>query len=292
MRTITSLTIAVLLVTPALAADGALEGTLLDPAGPIASAERQLMLWAAGIMLIVVVPVFVLAGLFAWRYREGGKHTYAPDWDFSRLIEIGIWFVPLSIIAVLGALTWTSTHKLDPYRALAGSGPVMHVQAIALDWKWLFVYPDARVASVGDLVVPIGRDVSVSLTSDTVMNSFSVPALAGQIYAMAGMQTQLHLRADRPGSYPGRNTQFSGAGFPTDAFVVRAVSDADFRAFLDRAAREGESLTLSAYDRLADPASPNEPRLYRDASPTLFGSVMTAYERGTVAPRVLPGGNQ
>src|SRR5258707_7664185 len=187
---------------------------VLNPKGPIADAERGLLIDAFSVMLIVVVPVIVMAILFAWRYRASNRDArYEPTWAYSARIDAVVWLVPALIVIAVGVLLWRSTHKLDPYREIASSTPPLDVQVVAQDWKWLFIYPEQGIAVVNQLAFPSGRPVSLRITSDTVMNSFYIPALGGQIYAMAGMQTRLPLLADAPGRVPGRNLQYRGSGF-------------------------------------------------------------------------------
>jgi cytochrome o ubiquinol oxidase subunit II len=206
-----------------LLAGGCDRAVVLNPKGPIADAERGLLIDAFTVMMIVVVPVILMAFLFAWRYRAGRNARYEPNWSYSAKVDAVVWSVPALIVIAVAVLLWRSTHKLDPYREIASSTPPLDVQVVAQDWKWLFIYPEQGVASVNQLAIPVGRPISLRITSDTVMNSFYVPALAGQIYAMAGMQTRLQILADQPGKFVGRNTQYSGGGFSDQFFEVGAA---------------------------------------------------------------------
>ena len=215
--------------------------------GPIADAENTLMWQALGLMLIVVVPVIVLTLFFAWRYRATNDHSaYHPDWDRSRVIEIVVWGIPVCMVGILATMVWDKTHKLDPYKPLPGAEPTV-VQAVALDWKWLFIYPDLGIATVNELAFEAGRPVTFRITSDVAMNSFMIPALGGQIYAMAGMETQLNLQADAPGKMQGRNMQFTGDGFANQTFDALAMSEADFEAWVGRARTTGTPLDDTSF---------------------------------------------
>ena len=173
---------------------------VLDPKGPITLAERDLLLTAIVLMLVVIIPVFFMTFLFAWRYRSSNSRArYTPDWSYSAITDAIIWLVPAVIVMVLGTLLWSNTHKLDPYKRIDASVRPLEVEVVAQDWKWLFIYPEQGIAVVNELVFPSQTPLSLKLTSDTVMNSFFIPALGGQIYTMAGMQTRLHLLADAPG---------------------------------------------------------------------------------------------
>src|SRR5262249_46585306 len=194
------------------------------------------------------VPVIGMAFLFAWRYRASNRAaTYAPTWTYSARIDALVWLVPALIVIAVGILVWRSTHRLDPYRVIASNVPALDIQVVAQDWKWLFIYPEPGVAVVNQMAIPARRPISLRITSDTVMNSFYVPALAGQIYAMAGMQTRLQMLADAPGRFVGRNTQYSGGGFADQHFEVVAMTAADFDAWVARAKQADDRLTARTY---------------------------------------------
>src|SRR5579885_452134 len=182
------------------------ELAVLNPKGVIAAQEVKIMLISAALMLIVVLPVIFLALFFSWRYREGNRNAkYAPEWAHSTVLELIWWSIPCAIIAILGIITWHSSHTLDPFRPLnaAGKTQTMTIQAIALEWKWLFIYPEQNIATINYLQIPAGVPVRFEITSEGPMNSLLIPQLAGQVYAMAGMQSRLHLIADEVGDYQG-----------------------------------------------------------------------------------------
>ncbi len=229
-----------------------LNSSFLDPYGPVAAAQRQLFLDVIAWMMIVVVPVFILVPLFAWRYRRrNATAQYRPDWTFSWPLEIAIWGVPVAIVVILSAIVITRENRLDPYATLPSQAPPLDVQVVGLDWKWLFIYPEQRIATVGELGVPEGRAVRFRLTSDSVMQSFFIPALGSQIYAMAGMVTKLHLKADRIGRLRGRNTQFNGTGFQHQTFGVSVMSQRDFSAWVEKVRALGKPLDPAVYDQLS-----------------------------------------
>jgi cytochrome o ubiquinol oxidase subunit 2 len=225
------------------------------------------------------VPTFALTIMIAWKYREGNKRSrkYRPDWDGSRLFESIWWGIPIVIIGILSVLAWNSSHSLDPYRPLASGGRPMTVQVVALDWKWLFIYPEQRIASVNLAEIPVGRQVNFEITSDTVMNSFWVPRLGGQIYAMPGMITQLHLIADKAGSYDGSSANISGSGFSGMSFTVRAGSDADFTRWVGQARGSESALSQTAYEALARPSKYNSPTYYSSVGNGLYGDIVSKY---------------
>jgi len=254
------------------------DAPLLHPKGPIALAERDLLFTAFWLMMIVAVPAILLTLLFAWRYRSrenGAEH--APDWDGSPAIEAVVWLVPAAIVIAIGMLLWESTHRLDPYKALASDKPEFKVQAVALDWKWLFLYPELGTASVNELAFPADRPLSIEITSDTVMNSLMIPALGGQIYAMAGMRSELNLIADEPGVFMGRNTMYSGDGFSDQHFRAHALSDADFKTWQDKVSGSGTALDASTYAELHKKSVADPVTYYTSFEPDLFMTIMKKY---------------
>jgi len=254
------------------------QGSFLHPKGPVAAEDRDLFLITVVLMLIVVVPVFVLTPLLAWRYRLGNhKAVYRPRWDFSPLLEVLVWGLPVVIVIALGLITWQQTHRLDPYRSISSSSVPLQVQVIGLDWKWLFIYPHQDIASVNQLVIPAGRPVRMSLTSDTVMVSLLVPELAGQIYAMAGMRTELNMLADRPGHFLGENTQYNGRGFQNQKFPVVAMTPAGFDAWVAQVRTNGDVLDEARYAQLAKPSTVPTSETFKDVEPDLFYRVIGKY---------------
>ena len=254
---------------------------ILDPKGPIALAERDLLFTAVVLMLVVIIPVFVMAFLFAWRYRSSnGKARYTPDWSYSARVDAVIWLVPALIVVSLGVLLWSNTHKLDPYKRIDSTVPPLEIEVVAQDWKWLFIYPGQEIAVVNQLVFPSQTPLSLKITSDTVMNSFFIPALGGQIYAMAGMQTRLHLLADAPGRFTGRNTQYSGAGFADQHFQAIAASPEDFDAWVAKVKQSPDKLDAAAYRALAAPRRAHPVTYYSAVEPNLFDTIIAKYTHG------------
>lgn len=250
---------------------------LLNPRGLIAADEIHIMLTAAALMLIVVIPVIILTLIFAWRYRSSNKNaTYAPEWSHNTLIEIVCWSVPCIIIGMLATITWISSHTLDPYRPLSMTSkePVI-IEVVALDWKWLFIYPDEKIATVNFVQFPVDTPVRFLITSEGVMNSFLIPQLAGQIYAMAGMQATLNLMADKPGDYMGFSANFSGDGFNGMRFTARASSASDYRQWVEGVRRSGSPLLdMSSYKSLARPSMNNNVSYYSSLEPTLYETIL------------------
>jgi cytochrome o ubiquinol oxidase subunit II len=249
---------------------------LLNPKGLIAAQEKDILIISVLLMLIIVIPVTVLTLVFAWRYRASNtKATYSPNWAHSTLLEVIWWSIPCIIIAILGTITWISTHKLDPYKPLTGyDDETITIQAIALEWKWLFIYPDHNIASTNFIQIPVNTPVKFLITSEGPMNSFLIPQLAGQIYAMAGMQTQLHLIANTPGEYRGISANYSGRGFADMKFTVKAASKEQFAAWVDSVKQSPEPLTMLAYQQLMRPSERHPVKYYSSVHQNLFHVVV------------------
>jgi cytochrome o ubiquinol oxidase subunit 2 len=257
---------------------------VLAPAGDIAAQQRDLVVISTVLMLLVVVPVMVLTVLFAWRYRQSNTAArYEPEWDHSTKLELVIWSAPLLIIICLGALTWMGTHLLDPYRSLGrihatravdqAKAP-LEIDVVALDWKWLFIYPDYGIATVNDLAAPVDRAINFRITASTVMNSFYIPALAGQIYAMPGMETKLHAVINHAGTYKGFSANYSGAGFSGMHFAFHGLDDKGFDDWIAKARSAGGSLGRAEYLELEKP-SQNEPvRRYANVDGDLYRAIV------------------
>ncbi len=236
---------------------------VLNPKGAIAEDQRSLLITSTLLMAIVVVPVLILAFGIAWRYREGNKKAkYSPDLSGSRAAEVIWWLIPFAIIIILAGITYTSSHRLDPYRPITSDKPPLKVQVIALQWKWLFLYPEEHVASLNYLPIPTDRPVEFTITADAPMNSFWIPQLGGQVYAMPGMSTKLHLQASEAGDYRGSSANLSGKGFADMTFTAHATPQQDFDAWVADTKSSAAQLTLDSYNELAKPSTGAKPTSY------------------------------
>ncbi|MDB6082763.1 MAG: cyoA [Gammaproteobacteria bacterium] len=248
---------------------------VLDPHGPISSAERLILLNATAIMLVVVVPVILLTFAFAWWYRaSNSRAAYRPDWSYSGHIELVVWAIPAMVVILLSGVAWIGAHDLDPARKLESSARPVRIQVVSLDWKWLFIYPDQHVAAVNQLYIPTGAPIEFTLTSATVMNAFFVPQLGTQIYAMPGMTAHLNLLAENSGEYPGLSSNFSGDGFSDMRFLVHAVPSADFDGWIAHNRGEKPVLDADAYARLERPGSNPPMQTYGSVDPMLFEHIV------------------
>ncbi|HCS08960.1 MULTISPECIES: ubiquinol oxidase subunit II [Pseudomonas] len=253
--------------------------TLLDPVGQIGVDEKNLIITATLLMLLVVVPVILMTLVFAWKYRASNKNaTYAPKWSHSTKIEVVIWTVPILIIIALGVITYKSTHALDPYRPIESDVKPVTIEVVAMDWKWLFIYPEQGIATVNKIVFPANTPVNFRITSDTVMNSFFIPGLGGQIYAMAGMQTKLHLIANKNAELDGISANYSGAGFTGMKFKAIATSQAEFDAWVSEVKASPKQLDTAEYEALTKPSQNNPVELYSSVKPNLFQTIIDKYE--------------
>ncbi|MEM1287477.1 MAG: ubiquinol oxidase subunit II [Pseudomonadota bacterium] len=237
---------------------------VMDPSGDIAVQQKDLIIYATILMLLVCLPVMVLTCFFAWKYRESNKDaTYEPNWDHSISLEIIIWGVPMAIIICIGGLTWVATHRLNPYddlRRISATQEIdpnvqpMQIQVVAMDWKWLFIYPEEGIATVNEFATVVDRPVEFKLTSSTVMNAFYVPAMAGMIYAMEGMETELNAVFNEPGEFMGVSANYNGEGFSQMTYTALAFDEEGFDAWVQQAKDEGEFLDRSTYVELDKPS--------------------------------------
>jgi cytochrome o ubiquinol oxidase subunit 2 len=270
------------LLAPALL--GGCDWVVMNPSGDVARQQANLILWSTGLMLLIIVPVIVLTLLFAWKYRHTNEEAeYEPHWDHSTGLELIIWSAPLMIVIALGAMTWISTHALDPYRPLARleagkrlakNDKPLEIQVVSLDWKWLFIYPEQGVATVNELVLPMNRQVRFRITSSSVMNTFYVPAMAGMIYSMPGMETRLHAVLNKPGRFEGLSANYSGAGFSDMHFTVDSMDDAGFAKWASEARSAQSKLDMPTYIQLEKPSEKVPAIRYAAVQPQLFDRIV------------------
>lgn len=257
---------------------------VLNPSGDVARQQGELIVISTILMLLIIVPVIALTLWFAWKYRAANKDAeYSPDWDHSTQLELVIWAAPLLIIIALGAITWISTHTLDPYRRLdridvgkpvaEGTEPLV-IQVVALDWKWLFFYPGEGIATINEIAVPVDREVQFKITSASVMNSFFIPAMAGQIYAMSGMETTLHGVINAAGDYEGFSSNYSGAGFSGMRFRMYGMNDGDYRKWVARVKRDGDALDRQRYLEIEKPSEREPAHHYARVDPQLYHAIL------------------
>jgi cytochrome o ubiquinol oxidase subunit 2 len=250
---------------------------VLDPKGPIAVAERQILFNSLGIMLAIVIPTILATfGVAYWFRSSNERARYQPEFRYSGRLEVLVWAIPAMTVLLVGGVAWVGAHDLDPRKAISAAAKPVTVQVVSLDWKWLFIYPEQGVASVNHLVVPAGTPISFELTSSGVMNSFFVPQLGSQIYTMSGMVTHLQLQADHPGSYRGLSAQFSGDGFADMHFVVDATPDQQFQQWVASTRGNGPTLDAQSYADLAKPSEAVAPFTYGAVSPDLFNAITSS----------------
>jgi cytochrome o ubiquinol oxidase subunit II len=265
---------------------GCSEG-VLDPKGPIASAERLILFNALGIMLAIVIPtILATLGVAYWFRASNWRARYRPDFKYSGRLELLVWSIPAMTVFLLGGLAWVSSYDLDPPKPIASAAKPVRVQVVSLDWKWLFIYPEQGIATVNQLTIPVGTPVSFELTSSGVMNSFWVPQLGGQIYTMAGMTTRIQLQADHPGTYRGASANYSGDGFADMRFNVSAVPAEKFAQWVDAARSAGPVLEAQAYANLAKPSKAVAPFTYRFVAPDLFNGILSSSLQPDAASRL------
>ena len=273
-----------LVLVPALALLSGCNWVLMSPSGDVALQQRDLILISTGLMLLIIVPVIALTLLFAWRYRKANTQAdYRPDWDHSTQLELVIWAAPLLIIIALGAITWISTHELDPYRPISridAKRPVaddvkpLVVEVVALDWKWLFIYPEQGIALVNEMAAPIDRPIQFKITSSSIMNSFFIPALAGQIYAMPGMETKLHAVINKPGTFDGFSANYSGHGFNGMRFKFYGLTTEGFDKWVQTNKEGSKQLTRADYLELEKPSERAPVMRYASVDASLYKAIL------------------
>ena len=267
--------LAFILISAALLS-GCSEG-VLDPKGPIASAERQILFNSLGIMLAIVIPtILATLGVAYWFRSSNARARYLPDFKYSGRLELLVWSIPAMTVLLVGGVAWVGSHDLDPRKPIVSASKPITVQVVSLDWKWLFIYPEQGIASVNQLTIPVGTPVNFQLTSSGVMNSFFVPQLGSQIYTMAGMVTRLHLQADHPGTYRGLSAQYSGSGFSAMRFTVDAMPGEQFARWIDATRNSGPALDTRTYAELAKPSEAVAPFTYRSVAPDLFDGIVSS----------------
>ena len=254
---------------------GACDRGVLDPIGPVAAQEKQLLINSTAIMLAIIIPTMIATVAFAWWFRRGNaKAEYRPDWEYSGAVEMVVWGIPILTIMLLGGIAWIGSHNLEPSKPLVSDKPPLKVEVVSLDWKWLFIYPDQGIATVNQLVVPSGTPVSYRLTSATVWNVFWVPQMGTMIYTMPRMTTRLNLQADRQGSFNGLSGHFSGDGFPGMQFQVRSVPAEQFAMWAQGSRGKGAVLDGRGYAELSKPSSYVKPMTYGAVAPGLFDAIV------------------
>jgi cytochrome o ubiquinol oxidase subunit 2 len=249
---------------------------ILDPQGPIAAAEKTILIDSVAIMLAIVLPTIVAIFAFAFYFRASNTRAfYWPDWEYSGRIEMVVWSIPALTVILLGGVAWIGSHQLDPAAPVAGTGSPVRIQVVSLDWKWLFIYPDQRIATVNDLTVPAGAPLHFELTSGSVMTAFFIPQLGSMIYTMNGMVTRLELRADNEGTYQGLAAHFSGDGFPEMLFDVHVVSQFEFPDWVKRTSRSDRILNADSYWKLAQQSLAPDKPTFRLDDPRLFDAIVS-----------------
>ncbi|MCI0511319.1 cytochrome bo3 quinol oxidase subunit 2 [Chromohalobacter marismortui] len=259
------------------------DAALVDPKGLIGEQLKSLIITAFWLMMIVVIPVIVMTVVFAWKYRHSNHAAkYLPDWAHSNKIEVVVWLVPCIIILFLGIITWKTSHSLDPHKPLAPASETMEVQVVALDWKWLFIYPKQGIATVNQVAMPVDVPVHFRVTSASVMNSFFIPTLGSQIYAMAGMDNDVYLVANETGVFAGKSSNYSGRGFSEMTFDALALSKDDFEDWVDKVGQAPQTLSFKgSYQELAEPSTDHPVEYFSDVTPNLYRNIIQSFKGGS-----------
>ena len=270
-----------ILVAGCLLVSGCDEFMLFDPKGPVAEQQQWLIIVSFAIMLIVVIPVLIMSVWFPYKYRSGNtKEEYLPNWEHSNKIELVVWTVPILIITALGILTYITSHSLDPRKPIESDQPTMVVQVVAMDWKWLFIYPEYGIATVNEMAMVVDQPVEFLITSDATMNSFFIPNLGSMIYAMSGMENRLHLMASEAGTYKGMSTNYSGFGFSGMKFNAIASDKTQFDAWVAKVKDSPKVLTDDVFKALQVKSRDVKPLFFNNPNPLLFSDIIEHYTGG------------
>ena len=254
------------------------EFKLFDPKGPVAQEQQWLIMVSFAIMLIVVIPVIIMSVWFPYKYRSNNTdEEYLPNWSHSSRIEFVVWSVPVLIIAALGYLTYITSHSLDPRKPIESDQPTMVIQVVAMDWKWLFIYPEYGIATVNEMAMVVDQPVEFLITSDATMNSFFIPNLGSMIYAMSGMENRLHLMASEPGTYPGMSTNYSGYGFSGMKFNAIATDSDTFESWVEQIQSSSKVLTSEAVEQLRIKSRDVKPQYFNNPNPLLFSDIIERF---------------
>ena len=258
---------------------------ILNPKGIIALQEYRLIILAVVLMLVAVIPVYILTFTIAWKYRAGNKKAkYSPNWDHDNKLDFIRWALPTAIIMILAIMTWKTSHQLDPFQPIPSNVKPITIQVVALQWKWLFIYPEQNIATINLVQFPLNTPVHFELTADAPMNSFWIPQLGGQMYAMAGMVTQLNLMADEVGEFDGSAAEINGRGFAGMRFVAKSTQPADFNAWVNSTQQLSSPLTFDTYNNLALPSENNPQLAYSSVDKDLYNQIIMKF----MAPGNIP----
>lgn len=243
----------------------------------IAWQERNLIILAMTIMLCIAIPVVIVAFFVGWKYRAGGKSTHLPEWTGNRWEKVGYWVFLGILVVAFSTIVWVAAHRLDPYKPIVSSQKPITIQVVALEWKWLFIYPEQNIATVNFMQIPVDTPINFRLTADAPMNSFWIPSLGGQIYSMATMETKLSLIANSIGDFPGGAAEINGKGFSGMRFVARASSREDFDKWVDKVRSSPKSLDQKTFDELNIPSEDTPAMFYSSVMPGLYNNIMIKY---------------
>ena len=281
MKRILKITIFSLILLAILALGAHFVGThnipILEPKGMIGMKEKELIITCSLLMLIVVIPVLIIAVVFGWIYREGRENKHTPDWEHNNIAECCWWSVPVVIIIILAIITWKTSHELNPFKPIQNGNPPLKIQAVALDWKWLFIYPEEKIATINEIRFPIHRPLHFEITADAPMNSFWIPQLGGQIYAMAAMRTTLYLVANEIGVFEGRSSNISGKGFAGMIFKAESTTESGFEEWVKEVKQSGTKLDWASYEKLVLPSEYNPAQYFQEVDAHLFDQIIMQY---------------
>ncbi|MDO7485935.1 cytochrome aa3 quinol oxidase subunit II [Peribacillus sp. NPDC096622] len=228
---------------------------VLDPKGPVAATQADVIMISIWTMAFVVLVVMVLYIFMIMKYRASKQRDdyEPPHIEGSKVLEI-IWVaIPILIVAFLSVVTVKTTNEVEATPKGYGDQEPLIIYASSSNWKWHFSYPEEDIETVNYLFLPTNRPIEFKLYSFGPISSFWIPQLGGQKYAMSDMVNTLHLAADVPGEYMGRNSNFSGSGFAQQTFNVNVLSPEDYDKWVDEIKATAKPITEEKFNELLKP---------------------------------------
>jgi len=256
---------------------------LFNAKGMIAREQQSLLIFIITLVMVFAVPTVTLLFFTAWKYRESNtKAKRAPNSHSSKPLVGLMWLTPTLFILTLAVVMWSATHRLAPQKSIASDVEPLTIQVVALNWKWLFIYPEQGIATVNYVQIPVDTPIVFELTADEApMNSFWIPNLGGQLYAMTGHVNRLNLIADTAGDYPGKSAEINGIGFSGMKFTARASSKSDFTNWVQETRQSPKDLDADTYKALLQPSENNPTMVYSSFEYGLYDSVVMKYHKSS-----------
>lgn len=252
---------------------------LFNPKGVIAEQQMYLLIYVSVVLLLAAVPTILLLYFMAWKYRESNERAvHDPNVRRGKLFELSIWGIPTVIMVILVVAMYPATHTLEPRKTIASDKEPITIQVISMRWKWVFLYPEQKIATVNFVQIPEDTPIIFELTADEApMSSFWIPNLAGQLYTMTSHVNRLNVLAEDVGDYPGSSAEINGAGFAGMKFTARVSTSADFERWTETTRQSTSILDSAAYRKLVEPSENNPVAYYANYEDGLYDTIIAKY---------------